>query len=125
MPDRRILAVDDDALNRDILEILLADDYELTLAASGDEALALAKKLRPELVLLDVVMPGMDGYQACRLMRAEESLRDTKIILVSGKAMEDERRAGLDAGADDYVTKPFDHDELLAKIEAFLPRKAA
>ena len=116
----KILIVDDDPMNLSILEILLSDDYTLVRARSGEEALAQAKSERPDLVLLDVMMPGIDGYEACRLMRAEPELKKMRIVLVSAKAMPSERLRGFEAGADDYVTKPFDHDELMAKIRVFL-----
>ena len=86
----------------------------------GEAAVAKAVSEHPELVLLDVMMPGMDGYEACRRMRAEPSLKSLRIILVSAKAMPSERLKGFEAGADDYVTKPFDHDELCAKIRVYL-----
>jgi len=116
----KILIVDDDPMNLSILEILLGDDYHLVKATDGEAAVAKAVAEHPELVLLDVMMPGMDGYEACRRMRAEPSLKSLRIILVSAKAMPSERLKGFEAGADDYVTKPFDHDELCAKIRVYL-----
>ena len=120
MTRSRILAVDDDALNRTILEELLSEDHDLTLASSGEEALKKAAETNPDLVLLDIMMPGLDGYEVCRRLRADPVLRYCKIILVSAKAMVSERLKGYEVGADDYVTKPFDHDELLAKVKVFL-----
>ncbi|MFN8548039.1 MAG: response regulator [Candidatus Eisenbacteria bacterium] len=116
----KILIVDDDPMNLSILEILLGDDYHLVKATDGEAAVAKAISEHPELVLLDVMMPGMDGYEACRRMRSEPSLKNLRIILVSAKAMPSERLKGFEAGADDYVTKPFDHDELCAKIRVYL-----
>ena len=123
MAREKILAVDDDPLNLAIMEELLGEEYDLTTAEGGAEALALAERLRPDLVLMDIMMPGLDGYEACSRMRERDCLKHTKIVLVSAKAMLAERLRGYQAGADDYVTKPFDHAELLAKIKVFLRLK--
>ncbi len=87
----RILAVDDNPTNLAVLEDLLADDYDLRTAATGDEALQCAPAFRPDLILLDIMMPGIDGYETCRRLRAESDLRHTKIVMVSAKAMATER----------------------------------
>ncbi len=121
----RILAVDDNLTNLSILDTLLDDDYCLKTAESGEEALEIATSFRPDLVLLDIMMPGIDGYETCRRLRRDPALRHTKIIMVSAKAMLNERLEGYDVGADDYVTKPFDHDELLAKVRVYLRLKSA
>jgi two-component system, sensor histidine kinase and response regulator len=121
----RVLAADDDPLNLIILEELLQEEYDLITVSSGEEALAQAERLKPDLLLLDIMMPGIDGYETCRRMRANKVLRFSKIILVSAKAMLSERLKGYEAGADDYITKPFDHSELLAKIKVFLRLKSA
>ena len=110
----RILAVDDNCRNLDILRLILEDHFALETATSGERALALAPVFEPDLILLDIMMPGIDGYETCRRLRAEARLRGTKIIMVSAKAMVSERLEGYEAGADDYVTKPFDDEELLA-----------
>ena len=120
MRNEKILAVDDDLLNRVIMEELLGDTYDLTTAASGEEALALAEKVRPDLVLMDIMMPGIGGYEACRQMRKQEYLKSTRIILVSAETMVAEHLRDRGSGADDYVTKPFDHAELLDKIRVIL-----
>lgn len=119
MRKAKVLAVDDDPLSRDVMEALLAGDYALSLASSGTEAIERARDLRPDLVLMDIMMPGMDGYEACRRMREVPDLRWAKIILVSAKGQAAERLEGYSAGADDFITKPFDHAELLAKVSVF------
>ena len=119
----RILAVDDNPMNLTVLKSLLAD-YTLQTTASGAEALAIAPMYRPDLVLLDIMMPGIDGYATCRRIRGNPSLRHTKIIMVSAKSELNERLAGYQAGADDYITKPFDGDELLAKVRVYLKLKS-
>ena len=115
----QILAVDDDPMNIAVLEDLL-EDYDLCTAATGPEALERAGSCRPDLVLLDIMMPGMTGYEVCEHLRQDESLRDVKIILVSAKATAAERLKGYEVGADDYVVKPFDCEELLAKVKVYL-----
>ena len=106
--DNRILLVDDNPTNLAILEEMLEDEFDLATSTSGEEALALATEFEPALILLDVMMPGIDGYETCRRLRSHAELRNTKVIMVSAKAMVSERLQGYEVGADDYVTKPFD-----------------
>ncbi len=120
---KRILVVDDDPLNVEIVRELLEEDYDLLAAEDGKEALEKAKEHHPDLVLLDIMMPGMSGIEACRRIKEDPSLSGVKVILVSAKAMVQERLEGYQAGADDYITKPFDHEEFKAKIRVFLRMK--
>jgi two-component system sensor histidine kinase/response regulator len=116
----RILIVDDNPRNILILQHLLAD-FTLCCATTGEEALERAVQFEPHLVLLDIMLPGIDGYETCRRLRGDAQLTCTpKIIMVSARAMVNERLKGYEAGADDYVTKPFDQDELLAKVKVYL-----
>lgn len=124
-PKGKILIVDDNSTNIEILEEYLEVDYELAIATSGEEALQKAPAFQPALILLDIMMPGIDGYEVCRRIRAHPQLRQAKIIMVSAKAMLTERLEGYAAGADDYITKPFDEEELLAKVRVYLRLKAA
>lgn len=125
MPNRnRILIVDDNLTNVDILEEMLEDSYQLATSTSGDEALDVAEDFAPDLVLLDVMMPGIDGYEVCRQLRAHPTLQYTKVIMVSAKALLTERMEGYESGADDYVTKSFDREELLAKVQVYLRLKS-
>lgn len=112
----RILIVDDCDVNVEILKELLRDQYELEVARTGEECLEKLPAFGADLVLLDIMMPGIGGYEACRRIKASPVGEFTQVILVSGKASTAERLQGFEAGADDYVIKPFDHDELLAKI---------
>lgn len=110
-----ILAVDDNPINLGVYRELLATDYSLYTAGGGPEALSMAERVRPDLILLDVVMPEMDGFETCRRLRQCTSL-DAKIMLVSAKGELDQRLAGYRSGADDYIMRPFEEDEFLAKV---------
>ncbi|MEJ2705435.1 MAG: response regulator [Sedimentisphaerales bacterium] len=116
----RILAVDDDPNNIAIFKELLEDDYDLKTSLSFEQAFQIAREFRPDVILLDVMMPGVDGYEACRRLRERHALRDSRIIIVSAKAMTSEQIEGYRAGADDYVTKPFDGDAFLEKVRLHL-----
>ncbi len=120
----RVLGVDDNSRNLAILRRTLARDCELMTASSGEEALAMAPRFRPDIVLLDIMMPAMDGYETCRRLRAHPETASAKIILVSAKALTAERLEGYAAGADDYVVKPFDPDELSAKVRVYSKLKS-
>ena len=121
----RILIVDDNPMNVSLLEDILADDYQyIATAGSGEEALEIAETFHPTLILLDIMMPGIDGYETCKRIRATAALRTTKVIMLSAKALLAERLHGYEVGADDYMTKPFDEDELLAKVRVYLQLKS-
>ena len=123
--NNKILVVDDDPINRMVLEELLEDEpYVLAMAESGEQALEVATQFGPDLILLDVMMPGLNGYETCQEFRKLESRRSTKIVIVSAKAMVSERLQGYEAGANDYISKPFNHSQLMAKIELLLRLKA-
>jgi CheY-like chemotaxis protein len=112
-----ILAVDDEAINLDIMKELLEGDYDLTCVSCGEACIQSIMEKIPELILLDVNMPGLNGLEVCQQIRAEERSKNIPIVFVSALANDSERLAGYDAGGDDYVTKPFDEDELLHKIK--------
>ena len=114
----KVLIVDDNPTNIAILTEIL-EDYELDSASSGDDALKIVKEYHPDLILLDIMMPGMNGYDVCRKLREDPDFSRTKIIMVSAKAMVSERLKGYEMGADDYITKPFEEDELLAKVRVY------
>jgi len=119
----KILTVDDDPNNITIVEELLEDNYDLKTATNGEQTLEIAKDFRPDIILLDIMMPGMNGYEVCRRLREYYTSEHTKIIMVSARAMVSERLEGYEAGADDYITKPFDGDEFLAKIRLYMGLK--
>jgi len=112
----RILIVDDISTNVDILRRILRKDYDLDMAASGEECLAKLPAFKPQLVLLDIMMPGIDGYETCRRIKSSDVGPFIQIILVSGKGSAAERLQGYEVQADDYVVKPFNHEELLSKV---------
>ncbi len=116
----RILIVDDSSAIRQYLEEILRDHYEVATAVSGEDCMARIDELRPDLVLLDIVMPGIDGYEVCRRIKSGMLGPALQVILCSTKASTPERLAGYEAGADSYVVKPFEADELLAKIRVHL-----
>ena len=115
-----ILAVDDEPKNIKILEYLFSEKYTLKVAKDGREALDQVKTFVPSIILLDIMMPEIDGYEVCKKIKSDMRFKFTKILLVSGKAMLEERLKGYDVGADDFVSKPFDPEELEAKVKVFL-----
>ncbi len=119
----KILAVDDDQANLNIITEILLDDYEVQTAETGEAALEIVKNFIPDLILLDIMMPGIDGYEVCKLFRLNQELINTKILFLSAKEMLEERLLGYEVGGDDFITKPFDEDELIAKIKVFLRLK--
>ena len=115
-----VLIVEDDPNIRELLQLYLEKDgYAVTLAADGGQGLEKFRSIKPDLVLLDVMMPVMDGWAVCKAIRAEGN---TPVIMLTAKGETDDKVMGLKAGADDYVTKPFEMKELLARIEAVLRR---
>jgi class 3 adenylate cyclase len=121
----RILIVDDEPINLDILQTRLSvHGYEILTAPDGEEALAVATARRPDLILLDIMMPKMDGIDVCRRLKADSSLPFMPIILVTAKADSKDIVAGLEAGADEYLTKPVDQAALVARVKSMLRIKA-
>jgi putative two-component system response regulator len=116
-----ILAVDDTPASLKLLtDLLKADGYEVRAAINGELALNAASQNPPELVLLDIRMPGMDGYEVCRHLKAQPATRDIPVIFVSAATESDEKVQGFTVGAIDYVTKPYQRDELLARVHTHL-----
>lgn len=115
-----LLAEDDRAIRHALERALTLEGYEVTAVADGVEALAQAHRNRPDVLVLDVMMPGIDGLQVCRVLRAEGDR--TPILMLTALVETADRIAGLDAGADDYVVKPFDVEEVFARLRALLRR---
>jgi DNA-binding response OmpR family regulator len=92
------------------------EGYDVHTACDGDEALEMAERIRPDLVLLDINMPRRDGYEVCRILRERHTMAQTKVIMLTAKGQTLEKKKGLEVGANEYVTKPFSADELLLTI---------
>jgi two-component system cell cycle response regulator DivK len=121
---RHILVVEDQEDNRQILrDLLTSADYHMTEAENGQEALDAVAKERPDLILMDIQLPIMDGYEATRRIKADPKLKDIPIIVVTSYALSGDEGKAKDAGCDAYVTKPYSPRQLLAKIREFLPNK--
>ena len=121
----RILIVDDNETNRDILQTRLSlHGYDLKQACDGEEALAAAKELLPDLILLDIMMPKIDGIEVCKRLKTDASLPFMPIILTTAKADTKDVVQGLEAGADEYLTKPIDQTALVARVKSVLRLKA-
>ena len=117
----KILIVEDERDIRDLITFTLHfANYEVVAASNGEEAVTLARQEVPDLILMDVRMPRMTGYEACAIIKAEPNLKDIPIIFLSAKGQESEIQAGLQAGALEYLLKPFAPDQLTARIQAIL-----
>lgn len=117
---KKILVVEDVDFNRDLLVQLLEDDYEVIEAANGQEGVKLAERERPDLILMDLSLPVMDGWEATRQLKANDNLRSIPVIALTAHAMKGDEEKALAAGCDDYLVKPLDEDELIAKIQKYL-----
>lgn len=122
MTQKRILIVDDDPDILDVLRISLEGQYEISEARDGGEALKSVYRRSPDLVILDLVMPKVGGYEVCQKLKKDLLLRHLPIIMLTGKGEVKDKVEGLDAGADDYMVKPFEPSELLARVKMVLRR---
>jgi DNA-binding response OmpR family regulator len=122
-PTATVLVVDDDVTIRRLLQITLeTEGFGVVTAGDGAEALRAAQSApRPDLVLLDIMMPGMDGLQVCHTLKSDEATQTIPVVLLSAKAQSHDIELGLRVGADDYITKPPDLLDLVARIRALLP----
>ncbi len=119
----KVLAIDDEPLNLDIIEEILEERFEIAQANDGAEGIMTAGHFKPDLILLDVNMPVMDGLETCRRLKADAETSHIPVVFLSALSRVEERMAGYAAGADDYISKPFDEQELLVKIELALSSK--
>ena len=118
--NKKVLIVDDDAKTVELVKLYLSrDGYRVLTAYDGNEALRLARESHPDLIVLDLMLPGIDGLEVCRTLRRESGV---PIIMLTARTTEDDRLEGLDLGADDYITKPFSPRELAARVRAVLRR---
>ncbi len=117
----RVLLVDDNPTNLQVLfQTLDGRGYKLLIAKSGEDALKIARKAKPQLVLLDIMMPGMDGYEVCRQLKADSDIQETAVIFLSALGETKDKVKGLELGAVDYITKPFQADEVIARVNTHL-----
>ncbi|MCD6042653.1 MAG: response regulator receiver [Burkholderiales bacterium] len=124
MPHRILIADDEPNIVASLEFLMRKCDYEVRVARDGEEALQLAEAFRPDLVLLDVMMPRRSGFEVCRLLRENPALRPVRIVMLSARGRDVEVGKGLALGADAYVTKPFSTKELVAKVRELLPQPA-
>lgn len=118
----RILVIDDDPVIIKLMQgVLTSNGYVVTLASEAPQGLEIAMKQCPDLIILDVMMPIINGYNICRLMKSEEAHKHIPIILLTSRVTEEDRRIGKEVGADAYITKPFDTGVLLEKVRELLP----
>jgi len=121
-----ILVIDDEPHIRELVRFNLEKSgFETALASDGLQGLDMARRLKPDLVILDLMLPGMDGYQVCRELRNDPELADVPVIMLTARDQELDKVLGFELGADDYVTKPFSPRELLARVKAHLRRRTA
>jgi len=120
MARKKILVVDDTDWNRDLIVQLLEEDYEVSEAVNGEEGVRRAELEKPDLILMDLGMPVMDGWEATRKIKANAALRHIPVIAVTSHAMVGDEIQAREAGCDDYLPKPIDENELLRKITKFL-----
>lgn len=117
--DQTVLVVDDTVENIDVLRSILGEKYKVKVALNGEKALKIARKKPPDIILLDVMMPEMDGYEVCRRLKSDEVTKDIPVIFVTGHSDEEEKEKGLALGAVDYLTKPVEPENVITKIEKY------
>jgi two-component system response regulator MprA len=121
----KVLVIDDEENIVEFIRLgLRYEGFQVEAASEGEEGITKAQRIDPELIILDLMMPGIDGIEVCQRLRANPITRDIPILMLTAKDDVRDRIIGLDAGADDYLTKPFDFDELLARIRAILRRQS-
>jgi CheY-like chemotaxis protein len=119
---KKILIVDDQLEVRELVEVTMrAGDYQIFKAESGEEAIEIVKAEKPDMIIMDIMMPGgMDGLEATRILKNNPETKDCKIIMLTAKGQQADRQKGIEAGADDYFSKPFSPLELIKKVEEVL-----
>jgi PleD family two-component response regulator len=121
---KKVLVVDDDEVARTLISSILRrnERFKIIHAENGEEGIEFARREHPDLILLDIMMPQIDGYQVCKILREDVTTRYIPVIILSAKGGVDSQLQGFELGADDFITKPFNHSELLARIEALIRR---
>ena len=126
MAKGRILVVDDEIYIVHILDFSLGmEGYEVITALDGEQALEKARAEKPDLIVLDIMMPKLDGYETCKLLQAEVGTKDIPVILLSAKGRNVDQKIGFEVGADDYITKPFSPRKLVERINAILGQNSS
>lgn len=121
VPGKKVLVVDDDRVIQQLLEVNLElEGYEVLTAGDGEQALVRVKEFSPDVVILDIMMPKLDGIEVCRRLKADPSTADLPVIFLSAKAQDLDRRRGYELGVAAYLTKPFDPQELIETVERVL-----
>jgi two-component system alkaline phosphatase synthesis response regulator PhoP len=119
----KVLVVDDEEYIQHILNFSFgAEGYEVVTAADGEEAVAKARNEKPDIIVLDIMMPKMDGYEACRKLKSDPKTKDIPVILLTAKGRDVDRKLGSEAGADDYVVKPFSPGRLIERVDGMMKR---
>jgi len=117
---KKISIVDDAEFNRDLMVQLLGDEYEVLLAVDGEDAIRQVEQVKPDLILMDLGLPVLDGWETTRKIKTKSELRQIPIIAVTSHAMVGDERRAREAGCDDYIAKPINENELMQKIHRFL-----
>ena len=119
----KVLVIDDEEYIQHILNFSFgAEGYEVVTAADGEEGIRKAKSEKPDIIVLDIMMPKMDGYEACKRLKSDPSTKNIPVILLTAKGREVDRKLGSQAGADDYVVKPFSPGRLIERVEGMMKR---
>lgn len=119
--NKQVLVVDDDAMNREVMEaFLLSEDYDVLLASNGEQGLELALKHLPSAIILDVRMPDMSGYEVCNQLKNGDTTKDIPIMIMTGFDAKEDFERGQAVGADEFLTRPFNGDDLLARIHSMI-----
>ena len=121
MAKKKILVVDDEVQLAEAVKMRLeANDYDVILAHDGQTALNLARKTSPDLVILDIMLPKLDGYKVCRMLKFDEKYKHISILMLTAKAQEQDRELGFEVGADAYIVKPFESHDLVEKVKELI-----
>jgi CheY-like chemotaxis protein len=119
----KILIVDDDPINIELLEGYLSKDYDILKAHDGNEAIMIVDATPPDIILLDIIMPGMNGYDVCKKLKNDPKTNHIPIVIVTSLQETEDRNKAIQAGADDFITKPFDIIELTVRVKSYLKTK--
>jgi DNA-binding response OmpR family regulator len=121
MNPKKILVVDDEVdLVKTVRFSLEAEGFKVLVSYNGEDALNQSRKENPDLILLDIMLPKLDGYKVCRLLKFDEQYKHIPILMLTAKTQQKDKLLGMETGADEYITKPFDMEELMEKIKAYL-----